>query len=168
MTWKLVGAGPASERWSVMQRPVPHIEAVERLRRLRPPFPPTDWRGEQFKASAIEGKRRWSEAEELFGAQWPMFADAVAVISPTFGLESRYGDVAAAAQVPPGRNVDNRIALWFLKWARCPTTAGYLNPYDPWLSIWENGGSFGYEHGQFIDVFDHVGELAGALFVRRA
>lgn len=87
---------------------------------------------------------------------------------PRRWLESRFADPANATRVPGGRNIDNRIALWFMKWARCPATMGYPNPYEPWIAIWENGGASGYEHGQFIDVFDHAGKRAGALVIRRA
>jgi hypothetical protein len=97
-----------------------------------------------------------------------MFQDAVAAISPSFGMESRFTDVAEATVVPGRRNVDNRIALWFMRWARCPRTAGYPNPYEPWIDIWENGGSFGVEHGQFVDVYDPSGRPLGAVVVRGA
>ena len=76
--------------------------------------------------------------------------------------------VAEATDVPGRRNVNNRIALWFMRWARCPQTADYPNPYEPWIEIWENGGSFSVEHGRF-EVFDHaehrvsVGSEAGGL-----
>lgn len=118
--------------------------------------------------AAREGKRRWKQAEELFGMQWPMFEDAVSVISPNFSMESRFVDVATAIDVPELRNVNNRIALWCMRWARCPKTADYPNPYEPWIEIWENGGSFSVEHGQFVDIYDALGMSAGALTVRRA
>lgn len=141
---------------------------VERLRRLRPPFAATHWGRDQFIHAAEEGKRRWEEAERLFDAQWPMFADAVAVICPSFGLESRFAEVANATVIPSRRNVDNRIATWFMNWARCPMTAGYPNPYEPWIEIWENGGSFSVEHGQCVDIYNASGMPQGAIAVRRA
>jgi hypothetical protein len=147
-----------------MQRVATHLAAAERLSRLRRPFPDSGWKREQFVDAAREGKRRWAQAEELFGLQWPMFADAVAVISPAFAMESRFTDVAEATDVP--RN--NRVALWFMKWARCPLTADYPNPYEPWVEIWENGGSFSVEHGQFVDIYDARGMPLGAVVVRRA
>src|SRR5687767_11537648 len=121
-----------------MQLRSTHLAAAERLSRLRRPIPSSGWTREQFVDAAREGKRRWEEAEELFGLQWPMFQDAVSVIAPTFAMESRYTDLAQATDVPGRRNVDN-IALWFMKWARCPQTAEYPNPYEPWIEIWENG-----------------------------
>jgi hypothetical protein len=151
-----------------MQRVITHLAAAERLSRLRPPFPASGWSPEQFRAAAGEGRRRWAESEQLFGAQWPMFDDAVAVISPSFGMESRFTEVAEAAVVLGRRNVNNRIALWFMKWAHCPVTAEYPNPYEPWIEIWENGGSFSVEHGQFVDIYDASGMPVGAIVVRRA
>ena len=151
-----------------MQRIPPHLLAVERLRRLRRPFPPSGWTRDRFLNAPKEGKRRWAEAEELFGLQWSMFDDAVSVISPSFAMEPQFTDVAEATDVPRGRNVDNRIALWFMKWARCPQTGDYPNPYEPWIEIWENGGGFGVEHGQFVDIYPASGPPVGALIVRRA
>jgi hypothetical protein len=151
-----------------MQLGATHLAAAERLSRLRRPFPANRWTREQFAEAAREGKRRWEEAEALFGAQWPMFQDAVSAISPSFAMESRFVDVAEATDVPGMRNVNNRIALWFMRWARCPQTVDYPNPYEPWIEIWENGGSFSVEHGQFVDIFDASGMPVGAIVVRRA
>jgi hypothetical protein len=147
-----------------MQVKATHLAAAERLGRLRRPFTASAWTREQFMDAAHEGKRRWMEAEELFGLQWPMFKDAVSVISANFAMESGYVDVAEATDVP-GHNF---IALWYMKWARCPQTADYTNPYEPWIEIWENGGRFSVEHGQFVDIFDASGARAGGLVVRRA
>ena len=151
-----------------MERTPTHHLAVERLRGLRRPFPPSSWTREQFLSAAREGKRRWQESEALFGLQWSMFDDAVSVISPHFVMEPQFIDVAEATDIPRGRNVDNRVALWFMRWARCPQTAGYPNPYEPWIAIWENGGRFGVEHGQFVDIYPVSGPSVGALIVRRA
>jgi hypothetical protein len=135
---------------------------------LRRPFPSTGWTREQFVDAGREGKRRWEEAQELFGLQWPMFEDAVSLVAPSFEMESDLVDVAEATDVPTGRNTSNRIALWFMRWARCPRTAEYPNPYEPWIEIWENGGAFGVEHGRFVDLYDAAGMPLGAIVVRRA
>src|SRR4051794_13556356 len=145
-----------------MTRVEPHLEAVERLRRLHPPFVPGGWTRDQFIDAGMEGRRRWLEAQELFELQWPMFTDAVTVISPSFVLESRFSDVARATRIPVRRNVENRVAMWFMNWARCPLTAAYPNPYEPWIEIWEHGGSFSVEHGQFVDLHDASGQPVGA------
>lgn len=145
-----------------------YLVAAERLRRLRRPFPPSSWSNEQFLQTAREGRRRWLEAEELFSVEWPMFQDAVAIISPTFAMEWKFIEVAQTTDVPGRRCVDNRIALWFMHWARCPQTADYPNAYEPWIEIWENGGSFGVEHGQFVDIFNAAGMPLGAITVRLA
>lgn len=145
-----------------------HLVAAERLGRLRGPFAPSGWTREDFVSAGREGKRRWEEAQALFGLQWSMFQDAIRVISPNFGMESRFSDVAKATKVRGHRNVDNRIALWFMRWARCPQTADYPKPYEPWIEIWENAGSFGVEHGQFVDLYDQTGTPLGATVVRRA
>jgi hypothetical protein len=93
-----------------------------------------------------------------------MFGDAVSVITPAFAMESRFVDLAEAADVPGRRNV----ALWFMRWARCLHTADYPNPYEPRIEIWENGGSFSVEHGQFVDIYDGSGRPVGGLVVRSA
>jgi hypothetical protein len=74
----------------------------------------------------------------------------------------------AAADVPGRRNVNSRIAVWFVKWERCPETAGLPNPYEPWIGIWEHGGAFSVEHGQFVDIEDSEHMPLGAIVVRRA
>src|SRR5437868_15059871 len=89
--------------------------------------------------SASEGKRRWQEIETLFEIEYPMFWDAVSIIEPTFQLVPAEETTARDANVPCLRNVDNRIAVWFLKWERCPLTRGIPNPYEPWIEIWEHG-----------------------------
>jgi hypothetical protein len=150
-----------------MQVGTTHLAAADRLRRLRRPFP-CGWTREQFQNAAKEGKRRWMEAEELFGARWPMFQDAVTLIKPSFAMEYSFVDLAEATEIPSRSNVDNRIALWFMRWARCPQTADYPNPYEPWIEIWENGGSFSVEHGQFVDVYDASGVPVPGVTVRRA
>jgi hypothetical protein len=161
------GPRPAAEVRTVARREATPLAAAERLSRLHRPFPAGSWMKSQFAEAAREGGRRWSEAEELFGLQWPMFQDAVSVISPSFILESHFTTLAEATDIPARRNVNNRITLWFMRWARCPLTAEYPNPYEPWVEIWENGGSISFQHGYVVDVYDASGMPAGSLAVRR-
>ncbi len=126
------------------------------------------WLEDDFRSAAQEGKRRWQQTEDLFEVRYPMFQDAVAVIDPAFHLSLEEEALARAADVQEMRNVDNRIAVWFLKWERCTLTRGLPNPYEPWLAIWEHGGAFSVEHGQFLDVYNQRILPLGGLFVRRA
>jgi len=143
------------------------MDALERVARIGR-APAENRPRKRFLPAANEGKRRWQEAEELFGIRYPMFEDAVAVIAPDFRLPPE--EEAAAREVAsPGRpNVSNRITVWFVKWERCPATAGLPNPYEPWIEIWEHGGSFSVEHGQFVDLDDSEHIPAGFVMVRRA
>jgi hypothetical protein len=104
----------------------------------------------------------------LFGIEYSLFADAVAIIAPDFRLLPEEELAARGTTVPAGRNVSNRIVVWYLKWERCLTTSWVSNPYVPWIEIWEHGGSFGVEHGQFVDVFASDSMPVGAVVVRRA
>ena len=104
----------------------------------------------------------------MFGVQYPMFRDAVAAIAPKFQLAEAEEWAAYAAEVPGRCNVNSRIALWFVKWERCPLTAGLPNPDEPWIEIWEHGGAFSVEHGQFVDIEDSEHRPLGAIVVRRA
>ncbi len=97
-----------------------------------------------------------------------MFQDAVAVIAPRFQLAAEEQAAASAADVPGRRNVNSRITVWFVKWERCPETAGLPNPYEPWIEIWEHGGAFSVEHEQFVDLEDSEHMPLGAVVVRRA
>lgn len=144
------------------------MDALERVRRIRRESPAEQWPPERFRQAAAEGKRRWAEAEELFGVQWSMFKDAVAVIAPDFKLSPAEEQAADAADVPGMRNVGPWIAVSFVRWERCPATAGLPNPYEPWVEIWEHGGGFSVEHGQFVDVYDSEFMPVGGLVVRRA
>src|SRR3954470_9641752 len=54
-------ASAAAQRPHVMQLNAGHLAAVERLRRLRRPFPASGWTRELFAEAAREGKRRWEE-----------------------------------------------------------------------------------------------------------
>src|SRR5262245_20381181 len=107
------------------------MDALERVTQIGRGRILDPWPADRFRLAASEGKRRWAEAEELFGVQYPMFQDAVAVIAPEFRLSAEEESVARAAQVPGMRNVDNRIAIWFVKWDRCPKTSELPNPYEP-------------------------------------
>jgi hypothetical protein len=70
--------------------------------------------------------------------------------------------------VPGRRNVNSRIAAYFVKWERCPKTAGLPNPYEPWIEIWEHGGTFIAEPRQSLDIADGDHMPLGAVAVRRA
>lgn len=144
------------------------MDALERLRRIGTSPPAETWDGARLLQAAREGKGRWAELEELFGTQWPLFADGVAAVAPAFQLLVEEEAAARATRIREGRNVNSRVAVWFLKWERCPATSGLPNPYEPWIEIWEHGGHFGVEHGQFVDVYDTQGMPLGCVFVRRA
>ena len=143
------------------------MDALERVARIGR-TPAENWPRERFLPAANEGKRRWQEAEELFGIRYPLFEDAVAVIAPDFRLSPEEGAAAREVASPGRPNVSNRIAVWFVKWEPCPATAGLPNPYAPRIEIREHGGSFGVEHGQFVDVYDSESIPAGFVMVRRA
>lgn len=144
------------------------MDALERVQRIRPGVAVGPWTRDQFLQAAALGKQRWSEVEALFDIQYPIFQDAVAAIAPEFRLTVEEKSSARSAEIPGQRNVDSRIALWFVKWERCPATAGLPNPYEPWIEIWEHGGAFSVEHGLFVDVYDAEGMPTGAVVVRRA
>ena len=97
-----------------------------------------------------------------------MFQDAVSTIAPGFQLSPEEEAAAYAAEVPGRQNVNSRIAVWFVKWERCADTAGLPNPYEPWIEIWEHGGAFSVEHGQFVDIEDSENMSLGAVVVRCA
>jgi hypothetical protein len=144
------------------------MDALERVMRIGRGPANEPWPPDRFPQAASEGKRRWAAVEELFGVQYSMFQDAVAVIAPAFRLPAEEESAASAADVPGMRNINSRVAVWFVKWERCPETAGLPNPYEPWIEIWEHGGAFSVEHGQFVDVFDSEDMPVGAVVVRRA
>jgi hypothetical protein len=144
------------------------MDALERVKLIRRASPPESWSPERFKQAATEGKRRWTEIEELFGIQYSIFQDAVAAIAPAFHLPAEEELEARAVEIPGRRNVSSRIAVWFVKWERCPETAGLPNPYEPWIEIWEHGGAFSVEHGRFVDIEDSKFMPLGAVVVRRA
>ncbi len=144
------------------------MDALERVKRIRRDSALEVWPPERFLQAAAEGKRRWSEVEQLFGIQYPMLWDAVAAISPHFRLSREEEETAYAADIPARRGVNSRVAVWFLKWERCPETHGLPNPYEPWIEIWEHGGAFSVEHGQFVDIEDSQHMPRGAVVVRRA
>lgn len=151
-----------------MEEATTRMDALERVTRILSESPREAWPPERFREAGAEGKRRWAEVEELFGVQYPLFEDAVAVIAPGFRLAPEEEAAAYAANVPGRRNVNSRIAVWFVKWERCSDTAGLPNPYEPWIEIWEHGGAFSVEHGQFVDIEDSEFMPLGFLFVRRA
>jgi len=144
------------------------MDALERVNRIRLDGPPEPWDAPRIIKAAREGNKRWRALEGHYRLEWPMFADAVGVIDPSWQLPAGQEAAALAANVPRMRGVNSRIAIWFLKWERCPTTSGLPNPYEPWIEIWENGGAFSVEHGQFVDVFDAAGMPLRAIVVRRA
>jgi hypothetical protein len=144
------------------------MDALERVARIRQSSPLEAWPAERFRQAAADGKRRWAEVEELFGVQYPMFGDAVAAIAPEFHLSPQEEAAARAADVAGRRNASSRIAVWFVKWEHCLETAGLPNPYEPWNQVWEHGGAFSVEHGQFVDVEDSEHMPVGAVVVRRA
>lgn len=144
------------------------MDALDRVVRIRRDSITDPWPAERFRQAAAEGKRRWAEVEELFGIQYPMFQDAISAIAPAFELPEEEKAAAYAVDVPGRRNVNSRIAVYFVKWERCPETAGLPNPYVPWIEIWEHGGAFSVEHGQFVDIEDSDHMPLGAVVVRRA
>jgi len=143
------------------------MDALERVRLLGT-IAILGWVDDDFLNAAREGKRLWQKTEELFEIQYSMFQDAVAVLDPTFQLTAEEEVIARASSVPGMRNVDNRIAVWFLKWERFALSCGLPNPYEPWVSIWEHGGAFSVEHGQFVDIYNQQRFPLGGLVVRRA
>ncbi|MCE9563552.1 MAG: hypothetical protein K8U57_16040 [Planctomycetes bacterium] len=144
------------------------MDALERVLRIRRELATERWPPERFRQAAAEGKRRWAEAEDLFGVQWSMLKDAVALISPDFKMPPAEEEAAWSVDVPGMRNVGPWVAVSFVRWERCPTTAGLPNPYEPWIEIWEHGGGFSVEHGQFVDVYDSEFTPLGCIVVRRA
>jgi hypothetical protein len=144
------------------------MDALERVIQIRKKVIVPAWGREDFLRAASRGKHRWQETEALFGITYSMFRDAVSEIAPSFELAAEEKAIAEAADVPGMRNVNSRIAVFFLKWERCSETSSLSNPYEPWMEIWEHGGAFSVEHGQFVDVFDQDHMPLGAVVVRRA
>ena len=140
------------------------LQRVMRLRR-KAIFP--TWVPEDFESAFSEGKNRWQETEELFGMSYPIWRDAVSEIAPSFQLAMREEAAVQSMILSDICNGYDRIALYFLKWERCRETSGLPNPYEPWIEIWEHGGWFSVEHGQFVDVYGRDGRVAGG-FVQRA
>ncbi len=140
------------------------MDALKRVLSIGREPPSERWTTAQFGQAAVEGKRRYVEVEELFGVQYSMFRDVVALIAPDFKLATEEEQAARSVVMSGGR----WIALSFVRWERCSATAGLPNPYEPWIEIWEHGGSFSVEHGRFVDVYDSAGIAAGAVVVRRA
>ena len=130
------------------------MDPLERLLRIGREPPPEPWSDDQFRQAAADGKQRWLEVKAFFGIQYAIFEDAIGIVAPDFKLSLGEEQAAHAAAVPRMRNVGSRIAVSFLRWERCPATAGHSNPYEPWLEIWEHGGAFSIEHGEFVDVYD--------------
>jgi hypothetical protein len=144
------------------------MDALERLMQIRNRAVVPAWGREDFLRAAAKGKKRWQDTEDVFGITYSMFGDAVSEIDPSFQLASDAKAMAEATDAPRMRNVDSRIAVFFLKWERCPETSGFPNPYGPWIEIWEHGGAFSVEHGLYVDVFDQEHMPVGAVVVRRA
>lgn len=144
------------------------MDALERVVRIRRNSAAEAWPTERFRQAAAEGKRRWLEVEDSFGVSYPIFDDVIAVIAPAFRLPPEEEAAAKAADIPGRRNVNSRIAVWFVKWARCATTCEAPNPYEPWIEIWEHGGAFGVEHGLFVDIEDAEHLPLGAVVLRHA
>lgn len=145
------------------------MDALEGLLRIHVSKPPEElWQPERFRQVALEGKRRWQEIEELFDIEYPMFADAVSIISPSFRLSQEEESTVRSADVSCIRTTGTQVAVAFLRWERCSETAGLPNPYEPWIEIWEHGGAFSVEHGQFVDIYDSRHMPMGGFVVRRA
>jgi hypothetical protein len=143
------------------------VDALERVMRIRRGTASDPWPRERFRQATLEGRRRWKEAEELFGVQYSMLRqDAVAVIAPAFQLPASVESAARATDLPPG--IGRPMTIWFVKWDQCPETAALPNPYEPWIEIWEHGGAINIEHGEFVEIYDSKGEKLGTFTVRRA
>jgi hypothetical protein len=162
------GIGAGQDNHQFADRDNDAMDALERVKRIRRGPMPDAWPSERFRQAAAEGKRRWTEIEEFFEIEYSMFQDAVAVIAPEFHLSPEEEVEARAVDIPDRRNVNSQIAIWFVKWERCPETAGLPNPYEPWIEICEHGGAFSVEHGQFVDIEDSTFMPLGAVVVRRA
>jgi hypothetical protein len=143
------------------------MDALERILRIGR-VTELGWSGEEFAQAAREGKRRFEEIESVFEIEYGMFADAVALLAPNYHLAPEEETAVKAAPIRESHRASKRIALWYLKWERCPVTAGLPNPYEPWIEIMEHGGAFDVEHGQFVDVFTNRGMPVGCVVVRRA
>lgn len=130
--------------------------------------PAREWSDAEFQQAAWEGKRRFEEIESVLEIQYGMFRDAVAVLAPAFSLSPEEEVAIAAAPIREAYHATKRLAVSYLKWERCPVTAGLPNPYEPWIEIMEHGGAFHVEHGQFVDIFTHRGMPVGSVVVRRA
>src|SRR3954447_25264769 len=99
------------------------MDVLERLRRISSAGV-EPWPASRFIYAANEGRQRWKDAEGLFGIQYPMFADAVELIAPSFSLSPAEEAVVATTDVPGGRNTGRFIVASFVRWERCPETAG--------------------------------------------
>ncbi len=143
------------------------MDALQRINNIRRSRPKLGWSRNEFLRAAAKGKARWQETERTFGVIYAIFADAVAQIDSSFGLPAAEEMAARRADVPALRNVDSRVAVWFMNWERCAATRGVSNPYEPWVEIWEHGGGFSVEHGDFVDVYDQQQLPVGAVVVRR-
>ena len=144
------------------------MNALDRIAGISKSSPMHGWTKDDFIRAAARGKHRWQETEAHFEIEYSMFDDAVGLIEPGFRLSAEDETKARSADVSQMRNLNSRIAVWFIKWERCPSTSGLANPYEPWIEIWEHGGAFSVEHGQFVDVFDQHHMPVGAVIVRRA
>jgi hypothetical protein len=118
-----------------------------------------EWTDEDFIGAVREAHMRWSIAKEHFGVKFPMIADAVAVIAPSFELSADEAEQIEKAGLPP--SLTGRLREYFVRWARCPVTCGELNPYEPLVEILEHGGLFTAEHGM-LELYSQGG---GKLYV---
>ena len=92
------------------------MDALERVLRICSPSADESWPPDRFQQAAVEGKRRWQEIEELFDIQYPMFKDAVSVISPSFHLPP---DEQSRVLSAVTRNMP-WIAVSFIRWDAVP------------------------------------------------
>ena len=92
------------------------MSSLERLARIASHLSAQGWSKEDYQSSAYLGKVRWLETEELFGVEYHIFEDAVAVIAPSFALSP--SDEAAAFNVRVGgwEFLSRNITLGFVKW----------------------------------------------------
>jgi hypothetical protein len=154
--------GPSAERVNYA------VDAVERVVTINERTRFAEWTRDEFSEAGCAARIRWWRVMEQFGVRYPMLSDAVAYIEPTFQLPPEVERAVEAAAIPRARNISSRLAVAFVKWDRCPTTAGHPNPYEPLVEIWEHGGSFSMEHGMFMDIYDAEGMTCGALTLMSA
>src|SRR5438046_2675545 len=102
------------------------MDALERVKHIRRPAP-EPWPPERLLQAAEEGVRRWRGTEGHFCVVYSPFQDAVRGIDPPFELPPGELDEARAA--------GGDVAARYVKWERCPQTAGRPNPYEPWVEI---------------------------------